>query len=142
MQDTHRRSERVPWNKGRLIGSKPPLLARHVWSIRTRLQFTGKSRDLALFNLAIDSKLRGCDLMALKVRDVAPADYATDRAVVRQRKTGKPVKFELTDQTRQSIDHYLQTGSIDATDSCFRAEDVQAKAFPRGNMRVCYRSGS
>ena len=111
MPEHYEPSERVPWNKGRLIGPKPPLLPKHVWSIRTRLQFTGKSRDLALFNLAIDSKLRGCDVVALKVQDVAPPGYATERAFVRQRKTGKPVKFELTDQTRQSIDHYLQIGS-------------------------------
>ena len=100
--------DRIPWNKGRLIGPKPPLLPKHVWSIRTRLQLIGKTRDLALFNLAIDSKLRGCDVVALKAEDVAPAGYATDRAIIRQRKTGRPVKFELTDQTRQSIDDYLK----------------------------------
>jgi len=109
MTDNSKQPERIPWNKGRLIGQKPPLLPKHVWSIRTRLQLTGKSRDLALFNLAIDSKLRGCDVVALKAEDVAPAGYAVDRAIVRQRKTGRPVKFELTDQTRQSIDEYLKS---------------------------------
>ena len=63
---------RIPWNKGKLIGAKPPLRAKHVWSIRTKLQVEGKTRDLALFNLAIDRKLRGCDVVALKVEDVAP----------------------------------------------------------------------
>jgi hypothetical protein len=63
---------RTPWNKGKLIGAKPPLLARHVWSIRTRLQIEGRTRDLAMFNLAIDSKLRGCDLVGMKVEGVAP----------------------------------------------------------------------
>ena len=100
---------RVPWNKGRIIGPKPPLLPRHVWAIRTRLQLGGQIRDLALFNLAIDSKLRGCDVVNLKVEDVAPHGYAIDRATVRQRKTGRPVKFEITDQTRQAIDDYLRT---------------------------------
>jgi integrase len=109
MTDNSKQSTRIPWNKGRLIGPKPPLLPKHVWSIRTRLQLTGKSRDLALFNLAIDSKLRGCDVVALKAEDVAPAGYATDKAIVRQRKTGRSVKFELTDQTRQSIDDYLKS---------------------------------
>ena len=109
MTDNSKQSGRIPWNKGRLIGPKPPLSPKHVWSIRTRLQLTGKSRDLALFNLAIDSKLRGCDVVALKAEVVAPAGYATDRAIVRQRKTGRPVKFELTDQTRQSIDDYLKS---------------------------------
>ncbi len=99
---------RVPWNKGKAIGPKPPLQPRHVWAIRTRLQISGRTRDLALFNLAIDSKLRGCDVVSLKVDDVAPHGYAIDRATVRQRKTGRPVKFEITDQTRQAIDDYLR----------------------------------
>jgi integrase len=98
----------VPWNKGKIIGPKPPLQPRHVWAIRTRLQLGGRIRDLALFNLAIDSKLRGCDVVNLKVEDVAPHGYAIDRATVRQRKTGRPVKFEITDQTRQAIDDYLR----------------------------------
>jgi len=99
---------RTPWNKGKLIGARPPLLPKHVWSIRTRLLLEGRTRDLAMFNLAIDSKLRGCDIVALKVEDVAPNGYAIDRATVRQRKTGRPVKFELTDQTRQAVDGYLK----------------------------------
>jgi integrase len=99
---------RVPWNKGKLIGAKPPLRPRHVWSIRTRLMLEGRARDLAMFNLAIDSKLRGCDVMALKVEDVAPNGYTIDRATVRQRKTGRPVKFELTDLTRQAVDDFLR----------------------------------
>jgi len=93
---------RTPWNKGKLIGAKPPLRPKHVWSIRTRLLIEGRTRDLALFNLAIDSKLRGCDIVALKVNDVAPNGYTIDRATVR------PVKFELTDQTRQAVDDYLK----------------------------------
>ena len=97
-----------PWNKGKFTGPKPPLQARHVWAIRTRLQLAGRIRDLALFNLAIDSKLRGCDLVSLKVEDVAPSGYAIDRATVRQRKTGRPVKFEITEQTRQAVDDYMK----------------------------------
>jgi integrase len=100
--------KRTPWNKGKLIGAKPPLLARHVWSIRTRLQIERRTRDLAMFNLAIDSKLRGCDLVGIKVEDVAPNGYALARATVRQRKTGHPVRFELTQQTRQAVDTYLK----------------------------------
>src|SRR5262244_3070052 len=99
---------RTPWNKGKLIGAKPPLRPKHVWSIRTRLMVEHRSRDLAMFNLAIDSKLRGCDLIALKVEDVAPTGYTVERATVRQRKTGRPVKFELTEQTRQAIEDYLR----------------------------------
>ena len=99
---------RPPWNKGKLIGAKPPLRPKHVWSIRTKLQIEGRTRDLAMFNLAIDSKLRGCDVVALKVEDIAPSGYAVDRATVRQKKTGQRVKFELTEQTRQALDDYLR----------------------------------
>jgi integrase len=100
-----------PWNKGKLVGQKPPLRPKHVWSVRTKLQMDGRMRDLAMFNLAIDSKLRGCDVVALKVEDVAPTGYAVDRATVRQRKTGRPVRFELTEQTRQAIDDYIKAAS-------------------------------
>src|SRR5262245_45857827 len=95
-------SRREPWNKGKLIGAKPPLRPRHVWSIRTKLQIAGRTRDLAMFNLAIDSKLRGCDVVALKVEDTV------DRASVRQRKTGHPVRFELTELTRQAVNDYIK----------------------------------
>jgi len=98
--------KRAPWNKGKLIGAKPPLLARHVWSIRTKLQIEKRTRDLAMFNLAIDSKLRGCDVV--RVEDIAPNGYAVARATVRQKKTGRPVRFEMTEQTRQAVDDYLK----------------------------------
>ena len=100
--------KRAPWNKGKLIGAKPPLRQKHVWAIRTMLQVERCRRDLAMFNLAIDSKLRGCDVVAIRVDDVAPNGYAIDRATVRQRKTGRPVRFELTEQTRQAVDDYLK----------------------------------
>src|SRR5262245_6417575 len=99
---------RTPWNKGKLIGAKPPLRPKHVWSIRTRLIVEGRTRELAMFNLAIDSKLRGCDVMALKVEDVAPNGCTIERATVRQRKTGRPVRFELTEQTRHAVEDYLR----------------------------------
>jgi integrase len=101
--------KRIPWNKGKLIGPRPPLRQKHVWGIRTMLQMERQVRELALFNLAIDSKLRGCDLVAIRVDDVAPNGYAIERTSVRQRKTGRPVRFELTEQTRQTIDEYLAT---------------------------------
>jgi integrase len=94
--------------KGKLRGPKPPLRVGHVWSIRARLQLERRIRDLALFDLAIDSKLRGCDLVALRVDDVAPNGYAVDRATVRRSKTGRPVRFELTEVTRQALDDYLR----------------------------------
>ena len=96
-----------PRNRGKLTGAKPPLRPKHVWAVRTRLQLANRLRDLALFDLAIDSKLRGCDVVTLKIVDVAPHGYTVDRASVRQRKTGRPVRFEITEQTRQAIDDYL-----------------------------------
>src|SRR4030088_3800500 len=101
--------KRVPWNKGKVTGAKPPLRPKHVWSIRTKLQVEGRTRDLAMFNVAIDSKLRGSDVVALKVEDVAPNGYAVDRATVRQKKTGLPVRFEITEHTRQAVDAYIRT---------------------------------
>jgi integrase len=101
-------TSRIPWNKGKLIGAKPALRPKHIWSIRTKLQVDGRLRDLAWFNLALDSKLRGCDVVALKVDDIAPRGYAISRATVRQKKTGRPVRFELTEATRQAVDDYLK----------------------------------
>lgn len=98
----------VPWNKGKLIGAKPPLRQKHIWAIRSILQNEQSKRDLAMFDLAIDSKLRACDVVATRVDDVAPNGYAVNRATVRQRKTGRPVRFELTEHTRQAIDDYLK----------------------------------
>jgi integrase len=98
----------TPWNKGKLIGAKSPLRPKHVWSIRTKLQVGGRTRDLAMFNLAIDSKLRGCDVVALKVEDIAPHGYAVDQATVRQKKTGQPVRFEVTEHTREAVDDYIR----------------------------------
>ena len=103
--------KRVPWNKGKLTGAKPPLRPKHVWSIRTKLQIEGRARDLAMLNLAIDSKLRGCDVVAIRVEDVAAGGYTADRATVRQKKTGRPLRFELSDQTRQAVDDYLKTAN-------------------------------
>ena len=105
---TGKPARRAPWNKGKIIGPKPPLRQGQVWSIRTRLQLEERVRDLALFNLAVDSKLRGCDVVAVRVDDVAPSGYTADRATVGQKKTGRPVRFEMTEQTRQAINEYLR----------------------------------
>ena len=94
---------RSPWNRGKLIGQKPPLKLREVWSIRIRLQLEERLRDLAMFNLAIDSKLRGCDLVALRVDDVLLSGRVRPRAAVMQKKTGRPVQFEITEQTRETV---------------------------------------
>ena len=86
----------IPWNKGKLVGQKPPLKVQEVWSIRIRLQIASRIRDLAVFNLAIDSKLCSCDLVKLKVHDVAQCSSIIPRAMVLQQKTKRPVQFEIT----------------------------------------------
>ncbi len=102
------RNERhVPWNRGRLLGQKPPLKLREIWAIRIRLQLKRCHRDLALFNLAIDSKLRGCDLVSLTVNDVATTVGIKKRTGIRQLKTGRPVQFEITEQTRESLRRWI-----------------------------------
>lgn len=105
-------SSPVPWNKGRLIGQKAPLKLREIWAIRIRLQLAEKTRDLALFNLAIDSKLRGCDLVNLRVCDIAQGKSILSRAMVMQRKTHRPVQFEITEQTRQSVAAWIEKAHV------------------------------
>src|SRR6476661_9269925 len=102
----------APWNKGRLVGQKAPLKLKEIWAIRIRLQLAGKVRDLALFNLAIDSKLRGCDLVSLRVCDIAQGKSIFPRAVVMQRKTHRPVQFEITEQTRQSVASWIERAQL------------------------------
>ena len=95
--------KRRAWNKGRIIGQKRPLLPKQVWAMRARLELAGNLRDLALFNVAIDSKLRGCDLVRLKVTDLVSGERVRERATIVQSKTGQPVQFELTENTRDSV---------------------------------------
>ena len=104
---------RRPWNKGLIVGQKRPLLPRQVWSIRVRLEMSASARDLALFNLAIDSKLRASDLVRLKIEDVCSGRLVRDRGVVIQRKTGRPVQFEITEVTRQSVERLLASQPTD-----------------------------
>jgi integrase len=95
-------ANQVPWNHGRIIGPKPPLKPKHIWAIRTRLQHEDRVRDLAMFNLAIDSKLRGCDLIRLRVSHIHLGDSIRLRTTIVQQKTGRPVPFELTEPTREA----------------------------------------
>ena len=91
-------SSREPWDKGKLIGQKASLKVKDIWAIRVRLQMQGRTRELALFDLGIDSKLRACDLVKLRVRDVCHGDRVSSRAIVLQQKTQRPVQFEITHQ--------------------------------------------
>jgi len=102
----------VPWNKGKLMGQKLPLSMQEIWSIRMRLQSIGNLRDLALFNLAIDSKLRACDLLSLRVSDVASGKEVQSRAIIRQKKTKRPVRFEITSRTRKSLEDWIEAANL------------------------------
>ena len=106
------RACRPVWNKGRIVGQKRRLLPKHVWSIRVRLEISDNHRNLALFNLAIDSKLRGCDLVCLKVADVFAAGRVKERASIIQSKTQKPVRFEITEETRKSLLRWIGKPSM------------------------------
>jgi integrase len=107
-------SIRVPWNKGRLVGQKPPLKLQEIWAVRIRLQLGKRLRELALFDLAIDSKLRGRDLVRLRVQDVAHGNHVLARASVVQRKTGRPVRFELSEQTREAVQTWIDAQHLAA----------------------------
>ena len=102
----------TPWNKGKLLGQKPPLKLKEIWAIRIRLQLAKRTRELALLNLAIDSKLRGCDLVGLRVHDVVQGRRVAARAIVMQKKTQRPVQFEITEQTRDAVAAWIATAHL------------------------------
>ena len=118
---SHTPNKYIPWNKGKLIGQKPPLKIKEIWSIRTRLQISKKVRDLALFNLAIDSKLRGCDLLKLKVQDILIGSNIAKRAIVLQQKTQQPVQFEITEQTRVAVSNWISHAELRKEDYLFKS---------------------
>ena len=107
------------WNKGQIVGQKLPLKPKEVWGIRTRLEVVSNLRDLALFNLAIDSKLRACDLTCIKVRDLTISGMLRNRATIIQKKTGRPVQFELSEQTRGSLEKWIATQKLLSSDFLF-----------------------
>lgn len=112
-------ASRIPWNKGKIIGQKAPLRQQEIWSIRARLEIANNLKELALFNLAIDSKLRGCDLVALKVSDVMRSGDILTRTSVVQQKTGTPVMFEIIAYTRESLCKWIAYAKLNATDYLF-----------------------
>jgi integrase len=114
-------AQHVPWNKGRLVGQKLPLRLKEIWAIRIRLQLAKRARELALFNLAIDSKLRGCDLVGLRVCDVNQGNRVAQRAMVLQRKTQRPVQFELTEQTRDSVGAWVAKAQLQPEQCLFKS---------------------
>jgi len=119
---SHIKSKR-PWNKGKLTGQKPPLKLKEIWAIRIRLQISNQVRDLALFNLALDSKLRSCDLVKIRVRDVTHSAAVSRRAMVMQQKTGLPVQFEITEQTRESISNWINHAELMSDEYLFKSSN-------------------
>ena len=107
------------WNRGKLVGQKAPLKLNEIWAIRIRLQLAGDIRMLALFDLAIDSKLRACDLVGLRVRDVAHGNQVATRTSVIQRKTQHPVQFEITPQTRDALNNWIEERHLGTDDYLF-----------------------
>ena len=130
MSDLH--SSSIPWNKGKLIGQKSPLKLKEIWAIRVRLQLAKKLRDLALFNLAIDSKLRGSDLVKIRVCDIAKSGMISSRAMVQQQKTGRAVQFEITEQTREAISAWIEKAKLSGSEFLFPS---RLKASPHLSTR-------
>src|SRR5580658_3985255 len=112
-------SVRPPWNKGKIVGQKMPFKLKEIWAIRVRLQLAVRRRELALFNLAIDSKLRACDLVSLRVRDVCHGQTVASRTIVLQQKTQRPVQFEITEPTRDAVGTWIGHAGLTSEDSLF-----------------------
>lgn len=110
---------REPWNKGKIVGQKAPFKLKDVWALRVRLQLAGRVRELALFDLGIDSKLRGCDLVRLRVRDISHGDQVASRAIVMQHKTQRPVQFEITQLTRDAVQKWIKQAGLRSEDFLF-----------------------
>lgn len=108
-----------PWNKGKLIGQKAPLKLKDIWAIRVRLQLGECRRELALFNLALDSKLRACDVVNLRVRDVCHGSAVASRTIVMQQKTQRPVQFEITEPTRDAVVAWIEFAGLRPEDHLF-----------------------
>ena len=119
MEHTQAVARREPWNKGKIVGQKAPLKLKDIWALRVRLQMERRVRELALFNLGIDSKLRGCDLVKLKVRDVCHGEKVAARAIVMQQKTERPVQFEITPATREAVQAWIKQAGLRSEDFLF-----------------------
>ena len=125
-----------PWNAGRLVGAKAPLKPKHIWGIRQQLKSTGRIRDLAMFNCALDAKLRGCDLVKLRLGDVVQGGALRERSVVVQQKTGRPVPFEITPPARDALARWLEVRGDHPCDWLFpsrihKGEHISTRQYAR-----------
>jgi len=130
-----------PWNKGRLVGQKRPLKPKDVWAIRVRLELGRSRRDLALFDLAIDSKLRACDLVRVKIQDVFAGSRARERATIIQKKTGRPVQFEISRHTRAVLESWMEWGGRKSGIICFPVGSQPSSTYRLANMRDWFTNG-
>jgi integrase len=112
-------AHREPWNKGKIVGQKAPLRLKDIWAIRIRLQLGHRTRELAMFDLALDSKLRACDLVKLRFRDIAHGDHISAHAIVMQQKTSLPVQFEITQPTREAVSDWIMDAGLKSEDYLF-----------------------
>ena len=119
MERSCNQSKREPWNKGKLVGQKAPFKLKDIWAIRVRLQLEHRTRELAMFDLGLDSKLRGCDLVKLKVRDICHGEHVAARAIIMQQKTSRPVQFEITEPTRDAVAARIKAASLRSEDFLF-----------------------
>jgi integrase len=140
-QSTHVALRKAPWNKGKLVGQKAPLKLKDIWAIRVRLQIGRRTRELALFKLAIDSKLRSCDLLRLRMRDVCHGNVVASRTIVMQQKTQRPVQFELTEQTRDSLATWIRSSGIHSEDYLFPSRLHASPHLSTANMLASYGPG-
>jgi hypothetical protein len=135
-------SHRGPWNKGKIVGQKAPFELKDIWALRVRLQMESRVRELALFNLGIDSKLRGCDLVALEVRDVCHSDQVAARAVVMQHKTQRSVQFEITPVARDAVQGWIKTAGLRSDDFPFPSRMHDSPTWGRANTPASSKAGS
>ena len=127
---------RDPWNKGKIVGQKAPFKPKDIWALRVRLQMESRARELALLNFGIDSKLRGCDLVSLRVRDVCYGDQVASRAVVMQHKTQRPVQFEITATTRDTLQKWIKAAGLKSDNFLF---PCRLHSSPHLGTRQCAR---
>ena len=142
METTTADPVREPWNKGKLVGQKTPFKLKEIWAIRIRLQIAHRCRDLALFNLAIDSKLRACDLMTLRVRDVCHGQIMASRALILQQKTSRPVQFEITEPARTAVAAWIAYRNEGLKIFCSRAVFTPPRTFQLASMLGLWIPGS
>jgi len=133
---------REPWNKGKIVGQKAPFKLRDIWALRVRFQMENRVRELALFNLGIDSKLRGCDLVSLKVRDICHGDQVASRAMVMQHKTQRPVQFEITPATRDAVQKWIKQAGLKSDGFVFPSRVTTRHTWKRGSTPGSLKAGS